>query len=544
MKKLTAILLTLAMVVSLLGACGLTDPNATATPAQNNNTAADPGSSNPTQNNNTNTTTVNLLNGVINGGAYGGGLGQKSGVNGATSNVEAHVYGKVHVNIGSWVKEPTATDTTYYGMATLTNCEVYGCNNLNGSPNDDVFVDVYKTNHTTTDEADYEENDATYAIYQVCGGGNNADYEPENGNTSSQKKLRTYVHRCENTVEKLFGGSNAAFAQGVHLTIDGGRLDWAFGGGNGEVSPADIGTGNIYLWLGGGHINLYVNGSNDNGTIYGDIYSNTFNSGCSDAVVEDHFMGSNQTPIYGGVEETINCGDPMQYRNLYCGSNKAQIYGDIRLTIKGGVFENVFGGSKGDLASLTTPGTHTDYASNIKQFPTTIPSAAEDPGLHAYMTAHPDVAGTGGNVYLVINGGTIGTLYGACDINGNIEGKIDMTIMATQTDCPLFIGNIFGGGNTTSYEPLNSSLISPEIKILKGTIGGARPATTTFLQYESYAGNVYGGGYQGNVTANPRIVIGDPTAPTSPVTIEGNVFGGGDHGNVTGSPQVIIVPAN
>ena len=58
MKKLTAILLMLAMVVSLFSACGLTDPNATATPAQNNNSQADPGNTNPTQNNNTNATTA------------------------------------------------------------------------------------------------------------------------------------------------------------------------------------------------------------------------------------------------------------------------------------------------------------------------------------------------------------------------------------------------------------------------------------------------------------------------------------------------------
>ena len=43
-------------------------------------------------------TTVNLTGGTI-GNAYGGGLGQKNGINGATEDKPAYVYGDVLVNV-------------------------------------------------------------------------------------------------------------------------------------------------------------------------------------------------------------------------------------------------------------------------------------------------------------------------------------------------------------------------------------------------------------------------------------------------------------
>ena len=78
--------------------------------------------------NESNTTRVNLYKGTIHGDAYGGGLGQKNGVNGATSNVEAFVGGDVLVTLdGAKVQQ------------------VFGCNNLNGTPKGAVEVHVYRT---------------------------------------------------------------------------------------------------------------------------------------------------------------------------------------------------------------------------------------------------------------------------------------------------------------------------------------------------------------------------------------------------------------
>ena len=494
-----------------------------------------------------NTTRINLRNGTINGAVYGGGLGDKVGLGTGHENVEAKVYGVVYINVGN------ATDpdyeSTYTGQATLSNCDIYGCNNLNGSPQDNVYLNVYKTAHVDENVADYTENDATYAIDEVFGGGNQADFTP------TGKKTYVHIHKCENTIRRLFGGGNAAYVPGIDLTIDGGRLHWVFGGGNGELGAAyaaNIGAGGITIHLGGGRIDLLVNGSNEHGDVLegGSVTLESFD-GCENSVVIDHFMGANQTTIYGNITETIECGTDKRFVNLYCGSNLAQIYGNISLIIEGGVFENVFGGSKGSLNNTANPEGFQTYASSIHDNPNT-----------------PELEG---HVNLLIKGGTIGNIFGACDENGNVDGKITITVDRDETSAcdPLFfIGNIYGGGNQTDYTPLNinngsGSAYSPEIIILKGVIGGTSPTDSQshpllpvlnpsyVYPAAQYEGNVFGGGNEGNVggeyqgairTSNPKIVIGEKTN-TNKVTIEGDVFGGGNKGNVLGSPEVIIVPA-
>ena len=337
-------------------------------------------------------------------------------------------------------------------------------------------------------------------------------------------KAYVYIHMCENTVERVFGGSNAASAPGVELTIDGGRFDQVYGGGNGEEIAANIGTGGIYILIGGGYIHQLVNGSNDSGEVMGTIISETMTDPpCSDAVIEDYFLGTNHTELYEVINATIYCGGDvmMRFVNLYCGSNKAQIHGNINVTIEGGVFEHVYGGSKGDLASLTTPGNHEDFESNIY-----------------------------GDVNLTITGGTIGDLYGGCDVNGNITGRINVEVFSADNDCGLFIGNIYGAANLTNYVPtlediVNGTIYSPKVKIIKGTIGGPTnelPINNPTNATTTYAGNVFGGANHGYVDSNPKVIVGNGPTNTLPVTIKGEVYGGGNEGDVTGSPVVVVVP--
>ena len=477
------------------------------------------------------TTTVNLLNGIINGAAYGGGLGDASH--------EALVNGVVHVNVGA----PTGSGT-FIGKANLINCDVYGCNNVSGKPQSEVFVDVYQTAHN--DDNVVGNTDGSYAIHQVFGGGNQADYIV---NVTQEIVLNTnvFIHGCENTIWRVFGGGNAADVGGVNLTLDGGRMDLVFGGGNGELGPdyaANVGIGGITILLGGGRINNLTNGSNQNGVITGPINLSNY-TGCGDIVVIDHFCGSNQDDIFEDITENLNCEiDPtkvVKFVNLYCGSNLAQIYGNINLTIYGGVYENVFGGSKGRLADPEA-GVNA-YASNIyivnQNMIDTIPQLNQ-----------ADL-NRGGNINLMIHGGTIGNVFGACDLNGNVEGKINITV-EEEGICPLFIGNIYGGGHITDYTPVNTdngsgSTFSPEIKVLKAHVGGTHqdlPVINDGTGPTVYEGNVFGGGYQGNVTSNPIVIIGKPDPTDSPVTIEGNVYGGGKEGKVIGDTKVIIVPTN
>jgi len=182
------------------------------------------------------------------------------------------------------------------------------------------------------------------------------------------------------------------------------------------------------------------------------------------------------------------------------------------------------------------------------------------------MDEHPELdlhVGDGGNITLEIYGGTIGNLFGGCDVNGTAIGKITITVKEDEENCPLYIGNIYGGGNQTNYTPTYTqyvptnpnALSTPEIKILKAHVGGDVPNDDQGhpllpvinpnyqLPANVYEGNVFGGGKMGDVTANPKVKLGDPEHPTtSPVTIEGNVYGGGEVGNINGSTEVIVVP--
>ncbi len=502
-----------------------------------------------------NTTTVNVLNGTIYGSVYGGGLGQKNGVNGATSDIAALVNGVVHVNIGemeSWTDENTYV---LNGMADLVNCNIYGCNNLNGTPKDEVYVDIYKTMHIQTNEASYLENDATYAIENVFGGGNQAHYQPDGYNNytsfepTGSHRTHVYFHGCDNTSRNVYGGGNAADAFGVITIIEGGRYNEIFGGGNGMVTAANIGMGGIGRRNLSGHVNYQFEGSNRQGenfslTVYVADLPSTGTIACSgDMITDSYFFGTNIAETYGGLTDVITCDESRtyNYRYVYAGSRWAVIYGDVTITVNGGTIENLFGGSRGyNETGNTVSADIRKYPSDWKTNPT-----AYSQGLIDYMTLHEGegLEGTGGNITVILNGGTIGNVFGGCDVLGNVEGKITVIVNETDDACDLKVGNIYGASNLTSYEPTgNSGTDSPEVKIQKAQVGFT---TNEFYSSQgadkTFEGNVFGGGNHGDCTSEPKVVIGTLNNATN-VTINGDVFGGGNEGNVTGSAKVIIVP--
>lgn len=492
-------------------------------------------------------TTVNLYSGTITGigdepndygNVFGGGLGN--------STMPAKVYGEIHVNIGSEAG----------GKATLNHCNVYGCNNVKGSPQSDVYLDLYQTAHTEKDEAGYFEADRAYAIYQVFGGGNRAHYAPDDDDPNSSKRTHVTIHECENTVNYVYGGGNAANAVGVVTIIQGGRFNEIYGGGNGQETAANIGEGGMGLNVLAGNVSFLFRGSNKNGDIAGEDYVPPATTTCSGGLfVDSYFFGTNEAELYYDLNNIIQCADAgsFEYRYVYAGSRWGIVYGDISLTVCGGTIENLFGGCRG----------YERYSADVRRFPTfeeitadlTLPEENRkySQALRDHMgydpenpsAGEPSYAGHGGNINLVINGGTIGKVFGGCDIKGNVEGKITVTINEDNNEsCPLFVGEVYGASNRWYYEPNESNINSPVVQVLKGTIGGSHTdlpvnniSGTAPTEYE---GNVFGGGNFGNIASNPIVIIGD--GPTAKVTVKGNVFGGGNEGDVDGSPKVTIVP--
>jgi len=290
----------------------------------------------------------------------------------------------------------------------------------------------------------------------------------------------------------------------------------------------------------GGHVNFFFEGCNKQGIIGGKQYepSGPPEFDCGELIVDSYFFGDNEAEHIGDMENIIECADAanFNYKYVYAGSRWATIYGNVTLTVRGGHIENLFGGSKGYNQVGGEP-----IPADIKKFPTQAeieanPNAYSDE-LKAYLEAHSDRYGTGGNIILRVEGGTIGNVIGGCDEMGNVEGKITV-IVESNSECGLFVGNVYGASNETDYEPTGTTLNTPEVRVIKATVGG----TATFASGEkTYEGNVFGGGNIGNVTSSPKVVIGS-TDSSKPVTIKGNVFGGGKLGRVNGNTEVIIVP--
>ena len=424
-----------------------------------------------------NTTTVNILGGTYDGNIYGGAQGCIVDAEHSTA-VAAKVNGVVTVNIGA-----IDGDGNYSGNANLTSSSVYGCNNTNGSPQADVFVNVYMTaRHEGTNTV----ADEGFAIDQVFGGGNAANYAPEDGASASTKKTTVHIYSCDNTVRRIFGGGNAAAAQGVATIIDGGRFDWVFGGGNGEVTAANVGSGGVNLTINGGTFNHLFNGSNKNGTIGGPVTATlTSASGC-DEDIKEYFCGNNLMPITSDLNTTILCNSeyPVYITDLYGGSNLASIDGNVTLTVQGGIIDNVFGGSKG--------------------------------------TGETD-ASISGNVTLNLYGGTIGNAFGGSNVKGTIGGTITVNVY-DDSPCPLSIENVYGGGQLAPY---SHSSGYPQVNIIKGTVNQ----------------NVFGGGLGSGatVTGTPNVTVGaDRETISYPCRVSGDVFGGGNAAAINGNTEVQI----
>ena len=500
------------------------------------------------------TTTIDILSGTIAGNIFGGGLGQKNGLNGATSDIAAIVHGKIQVNIG--FEEIVAGDPVYDGHAVLRSASVYGCNNLNGTPQNDVFIDVYGTHREASDEVGATE-DATYAIASLYGGGNRADYAPTEiyrknvtGLTDEQarphvKKPHVYVHGCGNTIGTLYGGGNAAAVTGDSVVFDGGRFDEVFGGGNGALIPANVGVGGVYLIGKGGLCGFIYEHCNKRGTVSGGV---TFVNGsgvstdCNEGMlrVYNHFCGGNEVDIMGDFLHEYTCSNRLEYNALYGGCRLGTTYGNVTLVITGGHFGTIFGGPKGDPS----------FAASIKKYPTSAEITADQAlpvndrkftqAMVDHMAAHPELEGTGGNVTIILRGGTVGTVYGGCDVNGTVEGRITIIVDSTGADCPLDINAIYGGGNLAAYTPdtANSSdpnydpdYAYPLIDLLNGHVNR----------------NVYGGGKGSTASVNNGLVIANPYVHMHPdvangkmFLVKGNVLGGGELGKVDGSTTVRI----
>ena len=346
-----------------------------------------------------NTTTVRLTGGTILGAAYGGALGQKKGVNGATSDIAAYVYGDVLLDLNGTTTmdtntgKPTTTGTA--SASTTKGCvvgQIFGCNNINGSPKGDVMVHVYATQNaeatqianTPAVEAS-ETNPAVaavenakvpgrYDVSAVYGGGNMAAYVPVTPyDGTSGSKTQVIIEGCTLTsIETVYGGGNAAAVPETNVKIKGAyEIGYLFGGGNGkddlpngDPNPgADIGqynngtqmvtygTGNANSLMEAGLIHEVYGGSNTKGIIKGSINQETAPKPstdpdyCCELVVEKIVGAGKYADIDGDVNMNLSCQPSTKVPLLFAGADEANVNGNITLNITNGNFGKVFGGN-------------------------------------------------------------------------------------------------------------------------------------------------------------------------------------------------------
>ena len=432
------------------------------------------------------TTTVNLKGGTINRNVYGGGLGRlakeaqgtegEEGYQSAVSAVEAKVYGEVLVNLNKPTTTTTgegegATTTTTYG-----DCEVkgtiFGCNNLNGSPQKDVTVHVYKTvkKNDSGVMAKPTKDSGTYEMTAVYGGGNLAAYYPDDATTRGIAQTNVIIDGCDLTsIKQVYGGGNAASVPATHVVVNGTyEIEEVFGGGNGLDKISKNGT-------------LITNpGANVGFKDYWD------------------YAKEKDLVDYDTKEERLT--NPTFLTDYVYGSGKASV------DIYGGLVHRVFGGSntRGNVreAAVTMLQDMEGCDFKIDEAYGGGKSAPMDAEAKLLMACIPGLsvayggaqdADVQGGVTMTITNGTFDRVFGGNNISGTINGPIVVNI--EETGCrPIVIGQLYGGGNQAAY----TAPWKDENDHSKGRKDGPTVNVKSFTSI----GEIYGGGYGETAVVN------------------------------------------
>lgn len=506
-----------------------------------------------------NTTFVNLLGGTIAGEAYGGGLGE--------AGKPAYVYGDTKVNLngmeisdfkdayvailglvdGNNDGDTEDNDEDYYRVKQdVRGCavhQVFGCNNINGTPMGESKVHVFATQNKntenigsrltftepTTDKETYWSELATsygmnpetiigdattdeakinllkaaveasrYDVLAVYGGGNLSAYEPVNAlssveATKASAHTNVIIDGCGFTsIQQVYGGGNAASTPATNVTVNGTyEIEEVFGGGNGKDK-------------------ITVNN-----------------------VVKDNPGANVGFRDYSAVEPTYNSKEKRQEKEFI--STYTYGSGQASVNIFGGKIHRVFGGSntKGNVRFSAV--TMLEEASGCEFCVDeaygggkSAPMDAEAkllmaciPGLDAAYGG-AEAADIMGDVTLNITNGIFDRVFGGNNLSGTISGSIKVNI--DEVGCrPIIIGELYGGGNQAPYSVFGYKMSGTKIVPRSNKDDGDAISTPD---------NPY----------SPTQFFADPEVNANSFTSIGKIYGGGFGSGATmvGSPTVNI----
>ena len=527
-------------------------------------------------------TKVSLTGGTIGGSAYGGGLGD--------ANTPAYVYGDVLVDLNGTTTmsngKATTNGTTLTGNAKgcIVN-QVFGCNNINGTPKGDVMVHVFATQNAAKD-----------AI--------NGTVAQESGESDTD-----YLQRLINVSKN--GGTTVA--EGVDATVIA-SAQTAHDSGTEEDIAAAITTVtaelakmyDVQAVYGGGNNAAYVPATAYTESTATGSKAQVVIEGCDYTSIQYVYGGGNAAPVpdtyvlvkgtkiidyvFGGGNGTVSAADVG-----YDGNGNNQGDGNANTTLMAGTIHNVYGASNtnGDIrgkANITkvdiptgasgccdklvvnkmySAGKDADISGGSK----VILGCMEDDWIEEYYGGAEN-ANVLGDVELTITSGKFRKVFGGNKTSGAIFGHIKVNI--EETGCiPIYIDELYGCGNEapysiygyswdgTSTNPNNGKKIfTARTSASDGTPvkpdGSAYPneGTGKFTAYDSpevniisatRIGKVFGGGLganaivYGNPTVNINMIYGTPGGVTADALGEiSNVYGGGNEAQVVGNTTVNI----
>ena len=530
------------------------------------------------------TTYVKLLGGIIGGEAYGGGLGD--------ANTPAYVYGDVLVDLNGTTTMNTTTGKPTTDGASIAGdakgCvvnQIFGCNNINGTPKGDVMVHVFATqnaakgaiNGTVAKESEESDTDYLQRLINVSKNG---------GTTVAEGVDATVIASAQ--VAHDSGTSAEITAAITAVTAELGKMydvQAVYGGGNNAAYiPTTAYTESTPT---GSKAQVVIEGCDYTSIQY--VYG-----GGNAAPVPDTYVLVKGTKIidyvFGGGNGTVRAADVG-----YDGNGNNQGDGNANTTLMAGTIHNVYGASntngdirgKANITKLNKSNTDTGCCdklvvnkmysagkdADISGGSKVILGCMEDDWIEEYYGGAEN-ANVLGDVELTITSGKFRKVFGGNKTSGAIFGHIKVNI--EETGCiPIYIDELYGCGNEapysiygyswdgTSTNPNNGKKIfTARTSASNGTPvkpdGSAytNEGDDTFTAYDSpevniisatHIGKVFGGGLgsnaivYGNPTVNINMIYGTPGGVTATALGEiGDVYGGGNAAAVIGNPTVNI----
>ena len=504
-------------------------------------------------------TLVNLYAGTLNGYAYGGGLG--------SAETPAYVGGDVTVTLdGAKVQQ------------------VFGANNINGTPKGHVKVWVKRTNNFTNN--DYKNNTTTprtsrttYDVEAVYGGGNQADYIPTDallnpaveGNPAkiAAAIAEVLIEGCDKTsINAVYGGGNAAAVPATDVTVKGSYIiNTLYGGGNGAgfmdpptnsipnpganvgiykdgETPTNYGTGKAVTKLLGGFINDVYGGSNTKGDVRGGTDVSTKKQGqdvsgdcCTDLNVGQVYGAGSQADVKGDVNIILECMPDDFVDAVYGGAKNATINGNVTLTVTSGKFGRVFGGNNegGSINGSITVNVYEDGC---------------EPLIIGELYGGGNAAPY--SIYGCTQSGDTWTANESGDLHFDQEAEGRAAIQVNVVACTS-VGKVFGGGMGTSAKVIGNTNV--DVNLIKGIVNGSKQSTI------GKVGQVFGGGGFAEVKGNTLVEVGtklanegedegvniisgtdylDPSDGSLDETITAGIYGGGYSADIDGNTTLNI----